>query len=123
MKNKKPKTKVIIEPEILTTPDEQIRGSVGRKIKQIRDACSQSAERVAKRMGISRVALTHIENGHNNINAVQLWKLACILGCEVADFFPPIPKGFALTHTDYQKIAREDERAKDWAQELFADEF
>jgi transcriptional regulator with XRE-family HTH domain len=105
------------------TPDEQIRESVGRKIKQERNSRSQSAERIAKRVGISRVALTHIEKGRNNINAVQLWKLACILGCEPSDFFPSIPKGFAVTNMDYKKIAREDERAEGWARDLFSDEF
>jgi transcriptional regulator with XRE-family HTH domain len=72
---------------------------------------------------VESVALTHIEKGRNNINAVQLWKLACIFGCEPSDFFPPIPKGFALTNFDYQKIAREDEKAEGWARELFSDEF
>lgn len=106
-----------------STPDEQIRESVGRKIKQERDRRNQSADRIAKRLGISRVALTHIEKGRNNINAVQLWKLACIFGCEPLEFFPPIPKGFALTNFDYKKIAREDEKAEEWARNLFSDEF
>lgn len=106
-----------------TTPNEQIKESVGRKIKQERDNRNQSAERIANHLGISRVALTHIEKGRNNINAVQLWKLACIFGCEPSDFFPPIPKGFALTKFDYKKIAREDERAEQWARDLFSDEF
>lgn len=109
--------------DLRVTPVDQIRESVGRKIKQIREDRSQSAERVAGKLGVSRVALTHIEKGRNNINSIQLWKLACILGCEVADFFPPIPKGFALTKFDYQKIAREDESAEEWARQLFGDEF
>lgn len=118
---KKKKSDIIQEEH--STPSDQIRESVGRKIKQERDRRDQSAERIAKRLGISRVALTHIEKGRNNINAVQLWKLACIFGCEPSDFFPPIPKGFALTNFDYQKIAREDEKAEGWARELFSDEF
>lgn len=105
-----------------TTPDEHIRISIGRKIRQVRDARSQSGERVAKRLGLSRVGLTHIETGKNNVNAAQLWKLACILGCEITDFFPPIPKGFALTKQDYSKVAKEDERAEEWAKNLFGDE-
>lgn len=109
--------------EVSSTPDEQIRESVGRKIKQERARRSQSAERIGNRLGISRVALTHIEKGRNNINAVQLWKLACVLGCDPSDFFPPIPKGFAVTNFDYKKIAREDERAEGWARVLFSDEF
>lgn len=106
-----------------STPAEQIRETVGRKIKQERDRRSQSGEKVAKKIGISRVALTHIEKGRNNINAVQLWKLACVFGCDPADFFPPIPQGFSLTTVDYKKIAKEDERAEEWAKELFSDEF
>lgn len=118
----KARKKVIIH-EDHTTPDEQIRESIGRKIKQERDRRNQSAERIAKRLGLSRVGLTHIEKGRNNINAVQIWKLACIFGCDPSEFFPPIPKGFAVTNFDYQKIAREDERAEGWARELFSDEF
>jgi len=105
------------------TPIDQIRNSVGRKIKQEREIRQQSAERIAKKIGISRVALTHIENGRNNINAVQLWRLACAFGCSISDFFPPIPKGFAVTDIDYKKIAKEDDRAVSWARELFSDEF
>jgi len=118
----KKKNNSIIKKE-LRTPDEQIRESVGRKIRQERDSRNQSAERIAEYLGISRVALTHIEKGRNNISAVHLWKLACIFGCEPSDFFPPIPKGFALTNVDYKKIAREDERAEQWARDLFSDEF
>lgn len=117
------KKKLDIIQEEHGTPDDQIRESVGRKIKQERDRRNQSTERIAHRLGISRVALTHIEKGRNNINAVQLWKLACVLGCEPSEFFPPIPKGFAVTNFDYQKIAREDEKAETWARELFSDEF
>lgn len=115
------KRKVIIKES--ATTDEEIRASIGKKIKQERDRRSQSAERIAGRLGISRVALTHIEKGRNNINAVQLWKLACIFGCEPSDFFPPIPKGFSVTNFDYKKIAREDEKAEGWARDLFSDEF
>ena len=104
-------------------PADQIRKSIGKKIKQCREDRQQSAERIAKKLNISRVALTHIENGRNNASALHLWKLACIFGCEIADFFPPIPKGFAVTDIDYKKIAKEDERAVDWAKELFSDEF
>lgn len=102
---------------------DQIRESIGKKIRQERNRRSQSAERVAARLGISRVALTHIEKGRNNINAVQLWKLACAFGCKPSEFFPPIPEGWALTPGDYRKIANEDERAEEWARDLFSDEF
>ena len=104
-------------------PADQIRESVGKKIRQERDRRSQSAERVAARLGISRVALTHIEKGRKHSHAVQLWNLACIFGCAPSDFFPPIPEGWALTPVEYKKIANEDERAEEWARNLFSDEF
>jgi len=121
MENTKKKKKVILE-ERHESPDEQIRKSIGQKIRQVRDKRSQSADRVATKLHMSRVALTHIETGTNNINAVQLWKTACLLGCSIEEFFPPIPKGFALTKQDYEKIGREDEGAEKWAKDLFSDE-
>ena len=114
---KKNKKKVIIK--IPETTDKKIKSTIGAKIKQVRMARGQSAERVAKKLGISRVALTHIENGRNNINCVKLWKLCCVLGCNPTELLPYIPEGFSLTKIDYKKIAKEDERAVEWAKKLF----
>lgn len=101
------------------TPGKEVKKAIGRRIAQVRKKRKQSVEKVAEKFGMSRVGLTHIENGDANVNAVQIWKLACILGCEPADFFPPVPKGFTITGQDYEKIAKEDEEAEGWAKSLF----
>ena len=107
---------------ICKSTEEQVKKTIGANVKHVRKGRSQSARRIAEKLNISRVALTHIENGRNNINAVQLWKLACVLGCSISEFFPNIPDGFALTNADYTNIAKEDERAVEWAKNLFSDQ-
>ncbi len=103
--------------------DVEIRMTIGKKIQAERARRHQSADRVAKKLGMSRVALTHIENGRNNINSIQLWKLSCILGCDIEDFFPPTPRDYALSPIDYEKIGREDKKAEIWARKLFEKKF
>lgn len=105
-----------------STPGKEVKKAIGRRIAQVRKKRNQSVEKVAKKFGMSRVGLTHIENGDANVNAVQIWKLACILGCEPADFFPPVPKGFTITGKDYEKIVKEDEEAESWAKSLFGND-
>ena len=70
---------------------------------------------------MSREAVTHVETGRNNISAVSLWKLATLFHCDIADFFPDVPDGYALTRVDTHKIEQEGgERAARWAKALFA---
>lgn len=102
---------------------EEIKKAIGQKIKQERNRRGQSARTVAEKLQMDRVSFTHIENGRNNINAVKLWELACVFGCNPSDFLPPIPEGYALTTMDYEKIAKEDENAAKWAEEMFSGEF
>lgn len=99
--------------------DLEIRKEVGVKIKEIRTKLRLSASQVAQELGVSREAVTHIETGRNNISAVSLWKLAILFNCDVSDFFPIIPDGYALTKIDLKKVAKEDERAARWAEKLF----
>lgn len=117
MKNKKP---VTIEDSIEATVE--LRKAIGRKIKGIRKQIGHSAELVAGELGITREALTHIETGRNNITAVSLWKLACLFNCKISDFFPTIPGGYSLSKVDLTLLAREDERAAEWAKKLFKTE-
>jgi transcriptional regulator with XRE-family HTH domain len=102
--------------------DDEIRREIGRKIKAIRAQQRLKAFAVATKLKISREALTHIETGRNNVNAVMLWKLAALFKCEVADFFPVIPDGFGFTENLYDKIAKENEKAARWARETFSQE-
>lgn len=109
--------KVKIEDRELT--EKEIREAVGNRIREMRDKLNLSAARLAKELGISREAITHIETGRNNISAVSLWKLAVLFKCDPNDFFPTRPDGYALTKVDLHKIAQEDEQAAKWAEKLF----
>ena len=103
------------------TADVEIRREVGRKIAERRKKLGLSALRVAEELGLSREAISQIENGRNNISAVSIWKLATLLSCDVALFFPEVPDGYALTKVDKQKLEEEGgKKAARWAQELFA---
>ncbi len=99
--------------------ESEIRKEIGKKIKEMRNKLGLSALRIAEELGVSREAITHIETGRNNISAVSLWKIAILFHCDVDDFFPAIPDGYALTKVDLHKVAQEDERAAEWAEKLF----
>lgn len=100
--------------------ESEIRSEVGRKIREMRHKLSQSALRIGEELGISREAVTHIETGRNNISAVSLWKLAILFNCDVSDFFPTVPDGYALTKVDLHKLTQESgEKAAEWAGKLF----
>jgi transcriptional regulator with XRE-family HTH domain len=100
--------------------DEEIRKDIGRRVAGMRQKLKLSARVVAEKLGMSREAVTHIEQGRNNISAVSLWKLATLFDCDLADFFPVIPDGYALTKVDQQKIEQEGgQQATQWAQRLF----
>src|SRR5262245_29449944 len=81
----------------------EIRVEIGKRISEMRRKLGLSAKRVADELQISREAVTHIETGRNNITAVSLWKLATLFDCEIADFFPNVPDGYALTKVDTKK--------------------
>jgi len=101
---------------------EEIRKEIGQKIKEVRRSSRGSlpVRAVAEKLGISRVTLTQIENGKRNINAVLLWQIACRLGCNIQDLFPPIPKGFQITAQDTEEVKKKGgEEAVKWAEILF----
>lgn len=100
---------------------QEIREEIGSNIKRIRRSSRGflSTEKVAKKLGTSRVSLTQIENGKKNINAVLLWELSCVLACNVKDFFPETPEGFQINKRDVKEIEKVDKRAVNWAEELF----
>ncbi len=99
----------------------QVKKEIGEKIKQIRRSRrgSLTATVVAQKLGMSRVALTHLENGQNHVNGVNLWKLATILGCGVAEFFPDVPSGHELSQKDVENITKKDKNATKWAEDCF----
>lgn len=105
--------------DIKRATDAEIRKEIGKKIREMRNKLGHSALRIADKLKVSREAITHIETGRNNISAVALWKLAVLFKCDMEDFFPTIPDGYALTKVDLHKIAQEDEKAAIWAENLF----
>lgn len=112
------KKKDTIGTECQTT-DAEIRQEIGKKIREMRDKLRHSAASIAEKIGISREALTHIETGRNNITATSLWKLAVLFHCDVEDFFPDVPDGYAISKVDLSLLAQEDEKAAKWAEKLF----
>lgn len=111
------KKKDIIDDRVLA--EDEVRKAIGKKIREMRDKLGHSALRISTELKVSREAITHIETGRNNISAVALWKLATLFNCNIEDFFPDVPDGFALTKVDLQKVAQEDENAAAWAKRLF----
>ena len=99
--------------------DNEIKADIAKKVREMRKKLGLSASKVAEELGVSREAVTHIETGRNNISAVSLWKLATLFNCDISDFFPEIPNGFALTRVDLRKVAQEDKNAAKWAEKLF----
>lgn len=98
----------------------EVRREIGKKIKEMRMKLGLTAASIAKELNISREAVTHIERGRNNITAVSLWKIATLLNCDVDDFFPTVPDGYALTKVDIHKVAQESgKKAAEWAEKLF----
>lgn len=100
--------------------EREIRQAIGARIAELRRKRKLSARLVGEKLGISREAVTHIENGRNNITALSLWKLATLFHCNIQDFFPDVPDGFGLTKVDTDKIAQEGgQKAANWAKSLF----
>lgn len=113
------KSSSTIEQDTSST-DVEIRHAIGKRIAEMRQKLGLSARLVAEKLGMSREAVTHIETGRNNISAVSLWKLATLLDCDIKDFFPDVPDGYALTTVDTRKVEQEGgERASRWATQLF----
>lgn len=99
--------------------EDRLREAIGKKVQEMRKKRGLSALRISEELKISREAITHIETGRNNISAVALWKLAILFNCDIQDFFPVMPDGYALTKVDLDKVAQEDEDAARWAEKLF----
>lgn len=97
--------------------DRDMREMISDHIQKERNNKGLSAETVANHLKISRSALTQIETGRNNINAVTLWKLATLFGCDVKNFFPPTFNNQSLTKSDIQKL--ESDRAAAFAKKCF----
>ena len=65
--------------------------TVGRQIRQLREARSASQEEFAADAGLDRGYYGGVERGERNIAALNLIKIAIALGVEVGDLFPKLP--------------------------------
>lgn len=117
--HKSRKAPVTIPVEV-ENADIQLKRDIGDRIASIRRGAGLTARQVAEKVQVKRETLTQIENGRNNPTAIMLWKLACILRCEVSDFFPRVHHGFALTEYDMRRIEKAgDTKAVEWATTIF----
>lgn len=111
---------LIVAAPTISDADNEIRNAIAERIKMNREGKLLSVKAVAEAVGMKRTALTHIETGRNNASALLLWKLSCVLGCKISDFFPKTPDGFELSKLDLRKLENEDEKVTDWAKRCFS---
>ncbi len=105
--------------DISTQGEEDLRKIIGSRIQRVRRRLGRTADWVARKIGMSRAAVTQIENGRNNINATLLWKIASVLECDIKEFFPIVPDSKTLDQADFEKIKKENERAAVYAKQAF----
>ncbi len=113
LKNKSSKLEMKVES------DDDLKRIIGGRVKRARKRLDRTARWLAEQIGSSRVALTQIENGRNNVNATLLWKIASVLHCEMKEFFPDVPDSTSLSQTDLNTIALENKQAAEFAKKAF----
>ena len=101
--------------------DREIKVAIGHLIRNVRQNCRLSAEKVAKKLHMTRQNLTHIETGRHHVNAVTLWKLSCLFDCSPVKFIPETAKGYGFNNKDESKVKRVEPSAVEWAKELFGE--
>jgi len=99
--------------------DIELKKLIAGRLKRTRRRLDKTARWVAEQVGISRVALTQIENGRNNVSAMLLWKIASALHCDIKEFFPAVPDSTSLNQSDLNTIAIEDKQAADFVKKAF----
>lgn len=66
-----------------------IYGKIGRRIKVLREKVGMSQESLAKKMGLSRPAVSQVETGDRKLAADELQKLSQIFQVSLDDIFSP----------------------------------
>lgn len=64
-----------------------IKISVGKRVKELRNKLGISQEELADLAGLDRTYITSVECGKRNISIVNIEKLATALNVSVKDFF------------------------------------
>ena len=65
--------------------------ALGRNLQRLREKAGLTQTTLAKRSGINRAYISHLEGGHRNPTAVTLGRLARILEVSPASFFDERP--------------------------------
>jgi len=99
--------------------DGELKNIIGGRIKRARLRHDRTARWVAEKAGISRISLTQIENGNNNVSAVVLWKIAGVLRCDIREFFPDVPNATTLAETDLSILKEENRKAADFMKKAY----
>lgn len=73
--------------EITMTP---LAKALGNRIRKIRIETGVSQDILALSCGLDRSYIGRIERGEVNVTIEKLYKMASSLGCEPADFLPPL---------------------------------
>ena len=71
----------------MDTADLQSEPRIGLQIKRLRSTQSVTLAELAEAAGLSEATLSRIENGHSEISAHNLYKVAARLGSDVTAFF------------------------------------
>jgi transcriptional regulator with XRE-family HTH domain len=58
------------------------------RVRRRRIAAGLEAQELAKRIGITKSAMSKIERGHNNASPGVLDRMAAVLGCNITDLMP-----------------------------------
>lgn len=82
--------------------------NLGAKIKKIRDSLGLSQERIANQLGISRVAISQIENGDRKISAEEILKLSKIFNMP-SDVLLDLDKDIEVT-IEKQNLSKQKEK-------------
>ena len=61
--------------------------ALGARLRQARDSAGLTQDQVGRELGISRSAVTLIENGTRAVNSLELDRLAFLFGRDIRDFF------------------------------------
>ena len=73
-----------------TMQKDQLLGTVGQRIRELRRAKGFSQEGFAAAAGLDRSYYGGIERGERNFSVRHVVRIAAKLGVEVGDMFPPI---------------------------------
>jgi Zn-dependent peptidase ImmA (M78 family)/transcriptional regulator with XRE-family HTH domain len=76
----------------------QLKGIIGRNLKEFRELAGFSQEDFAEKLGLSRATLSAIENGHSSIDSAMLVTATRLLGRQISEFFEETPEKLKLLY-------------------------